>query len=138
MKIIKKTITIGKRKRALAKAIIQEGKGKVLVNSKSIDLFPLFQRLALQEPIRLSQEIIGDKIKQYDIFVTVKGGGSEGQIDASRLAIARAIIAETKSAELKKEFLCYDRMLLIADTRRKEQRKPNDSKARAKRQKSYR
>jgi small subunit ribosomal protein S9 len=138
MKIAKKTITTGKRKRALAKAIIQEGKGKVLVNSKAIDAFPLFQRLALQEPIRLSQEIIGDKIKQYDIFVTVKGGGSEGQIDAARLAIARAIIAETKSAELKKEFLRYDRMLLIADTRRKEQRKPNDSKARAKRQKSYR
>ena len=44
----------------------------------------------------------------------------------------------TKSAELKKAFLSYDRGLLVADTRRKETYKPGDSKARAKRQKSYR
>ena len=39
---------------------------------------------------------------------------------------------------MRKTFLNYDRSLLIADVRRKEQYKPNDSKARAKRQKSYR
>ena len=40
--------------------------------------------------------------------------------------------------KLKKTFLDYDRQLMIADIRMKEQRKPNDSRARAKRQKSYR
>jgi len=40
--------------------------------------------------------------------------------------------------KLKKQLLSYDRHLLVADVRRKEQRKPNDSKARKARQKSYR
>ena len=43
-----------------------------------------------------------------------------------------------KSKEISKTFLAYDRNLLIADVRRKETRKPGDSKARAKRQTSYR
>ena len=42
------------------------------------------------------------------------------------------------SEELKKAFVAYDKTLLVADTRRKEPYKPGDSKARAKRQKSYR
>jgi len=74
----------------------------------------------------------------FDIFINVAGGGPESQIEASRLAIAKAILAFTKNVELRKTFLNYDRSLLIADVRRKEQYKPNDSKARAKRQKSYR
>lgn len=138
MKIEKRTIITGKRKTAVAKAIIKQGTGRVRVNSKPIDIFPLFQKLSLQEPIILAEKILGNKIKEYDIEVTVTGGGQEGQIEAARLAIARSIISETKSAELKKEYVQYDRMLLIADTRRKEQRKPNDSRARAARQKSYR
>ena len=65
-------------------------------------------------------------------------GGRESQIEATRLAIARAITAFTKSPELKNAYNNYDWALLVADVRRKEQRKPGDSKARAKRQKSYR
>ena len=68
----------------------------------------------------------------------VKGGGTESQIAAARLAIARSLVEFTKSAELKKEFLKYDRNLLISDVRRKEACKPGDSKARKKRQKSFR
>ena len=59
-------------------------------------------------------------------------------IEASRLAIARALVEATKSKELKKAFIDYDRNMLVADTRRKEPYKPGDSKARSKRQKSYR
>lgn len=138
MKIEKRTIITGKRKAAIARALIKSGTGKITINSKPIDIFPFFQKLSLQEPIILAEKILGNKIKEYDIIVTVRGGGQEGQIEAARLAIARCLISETKSAELKKEYLQYDRMLLIADTRRKEQRKPNDSRARASRQKSYR
>ena len=71
-------------------------------------------------------------------MVNVNGGGSESRIEASRLAIARALVEFTKSKELKKSFSSYDKNLLIADTRRKEAYKPGDSKARRKRQKSFR
>ncbi len=69
----------------------------------------------------------------------MKGGGEKGQIDACRLALARALVkACGKSSELEDAFTLYDRSLLVADVRRKETRKPGDSKARAKRQTSYR
>ena len=84
----------------------------------------------------LAKEILG-KI-DYDIEVKTKGGGTESGIETARLAIARALIKITKNKDLKKAFVEYDRNLLIADTRRKETYKPGDSKARRKRQKSYR
>ena len=74
----------------------------------------------------------------FDIAVEVKGGGTESRMEASRLAVAKALVRFTKSAELKKAFIDYDRSLLVADVRRKEPYKPGDSKARSKRQKSYR
>jgi small subunit ribosomal protein S9 len=48
------------------------------------------------------------------------------------------LIEATKSKDLRKNFIAYDRNMLIADTRVKEAYKPGDSKAREKRQKSYR
>ena len=74
----------------------------------------------------------------FEIKVNVKGGGNESRIEACRLSIARALVEFTKSLELKKEFSKYDKNLLVADTRRKEAYKPGDSKARRKRQKSFR
>ena len=71
-------------------------------------------------------------------MVNVKGGGSAAQIEASRLAIAKAIVEFTKEEKVKNAFLAYDRNLLIADTRRKEPCKPGDSKARSMRQSSKR
>ena len=123
------------RKRSLAKASIKEGTGVVKVNKKPIDIFPTFHKLSLREPL-----VIAEKITplNFNINVNVRGGGAESQIEASRLAISRAIVGFTKGQELRNAFLMYDRSLLVADTRRKEQRKPNDSKARAKRQKSER
>ena len=72
------------------------------------------------------------------LSLSVHGGGEKGQIEAARLALARAIVKFTESTELEDEFLEYDRNLLVADVRRKEANKPGDSKARAKRQTSYR
>ena len=68
----------------------------------------------------------------------MRGGGSKGQIDAARLALAKGIVAFSKSKEVKQAFDIYDRNLLVADVRRKEAYKPDDSKARAKRQSSKR
>ena len=139
IKIVSKAITVsGKRKTAIAKATIKAGTGLVRINKKPIETFAFLHRLILQEPLRIAEEVLKEKAKTYDIEVKISGGGSESQIEAARLAIARAIVAYTASEELKRAYTNYDWSLLVADVRRKEQRKPGDSKARAKRQKSYR
>ncbi len=132
-----KIIASGKRKTAIARATITSGTGNVKINKKPISQLSFLRRLMIEEPLRISEQLLKTK-PAFDIFVNVQGGGVESQIEASRLAIARAILAFTKNAELKRAFSNYDRNLLVADVRHKEQYKPNDSKARAKRQKSYR
>jgi len=134
-----KIITIaGKKKTAIAKATIREGKGEVRVNKKLVETFDFLKRLSLLEPVKLAQDVLKEKLSKVDIDVNVKGGGNEAQIEAARLAIARALLAYSASPELKAAYLNYDRSLLVADVRRKEMRKPGDSKARKKRQTSYR
>ena len=133
----KNKLTIsGKRKTAIAKATISKGKGRVLVNKVPYENFDFFKRLIISEPIEITKKTLGNF--NFDISVNVKGSGKESQIAASRLAIARALVEFTKSEGLKKDFGDYDKNLLIADTRRKEACKPGDSKARRKRQKSFR
>lgn len=126
----------GKRKSAVAKVRLVPGSGKITFKGTPHDHMYFFHKLALHEPIQIFEHVVG-KIP-VDMIVTAAGGGTEGQIQAARLAIAKALVKHTKSAELKKAYLHYDRNLLVADTRRKEAYKPGDSKARAKRQKSYR
>jgi len=126
----------GKRKTAIAKAKIKAGSGKITINNENYKNLGFFKRMRIEEPLDLAKEKLGNL--NFDIDVRVVGGGKQGQNDAARLAIAKAIVAFTKDNELKKIYMNYDKMLLVADTRRKETRKPNDSKARAKRQKSFR
>jgi small subunit ribosomal protein S9 len=127
--------TSGKRKRAIARATLTEGTGKVRINKINIeDYTPKMQRMRLKEPLLLA----GDLADKIDIEVNIKGGGISGQADAARLAIARALVEYTKGERLRNTFLKYDRQLLVADVRMNEPSKPNDSKPRAKRQKSYR
>jgi small subunit ribosomal protein S9 len=131
-------ITIaGKRKTAIAKATIKPGTGIIRINKRPLNSLSLLRRFMIEEPLRITAETLKAS-PSFDISVNVKGGGQEGQIEASRLAIARAIISFTKNNDLKKKFQQYDRNLLVADVRQKEPYKPNDSKARAARQKSYR
>ena len=131
----KEIIISGKRKTSIARAVIRPGTGKVTVNQINYENLPNLRKLMISEPIKITERC--GKLN-FDISVSVKGGGEESQIEAARLAIARAIVEFTKSEPLRRELINYDRSLLIADTRRKEARKPGDSKARAKRQKSYR
>jgi len=136
--MVKENILVvsGKRKTAIAKAKIKTGTGKISVNKQNIQNFGFFRGMRLEEPLTIAHQVLGDF--NFDISVTVVGGGKQGQNDAARLAIAKSIVAFTKNSELKKAYSDYDKTLLVADTRRKETRKPNDSKARAKRQKSFR
>lgn len=131
-----KIVTTGKRKMSVARATIKAGTGKIKINKMSYEYLPMMKRLMIQEPLEIAKEKLGNI--NFDINIVVKGGGQESRIEASRLAIAKALVKATGSNELKKTFLGYDKHLLIADTRRKEAYKPGDSKARSKRQKSYR
>ena len=134
---IERNLTVsGKRKTAVAKATIKSGTGKVLINKVPYENLDFFRRLSIKEPIEITKKVLGNF--KFDIQVNVKGGGSQGQISAARLAIARALVEHTKDKKLKDSFSNYDKALLIADTRRKEPSKPGDSKARKKRQKSFR
>jgi len=131
-----KIIVSGKRKRSVARARIFPGTGKISINKKPYEFLSELRKLLIEEPLRIAEKVLG-KVN-YNIEVTTKGGGNESRIEASRLAIARALVQASKSKDLRKAFLEYDRNLLVADTRRKEAYKPGDSKARKKRQKSYR
>ena|SRR3989344_4178601 len=136
-KQIEKTIFSGKRKRAVAKLILKPGNGKVFYNQLPSTELGLFHRLALAEPLRIFNQELGEDLK-YDFYIKTFGGGREGQIQAARLTIARTLLGITGSDVLKKAFVKYDRNMIVQDSRRKEPYKPGDSKARARRQKSYR
>lgn len=127
--------TSGKRKMAVARATLREGKPLVKINNISLDAYePKMARLRIEEPLILAGEDISKKLF---ISVNVNGGGVTSQADAARLAIAKALVEYNES--LRQVYLDYNRQLLVADVRRKEPRKPNShGKARAKRQKSYR
>ena len=132
----KSIVVSGKRKRAIAKATIKAGKGTIRINKQLLKTVePEISRLRLQEPLEIAENL-KDKV---NINITMQGGGYQSKIEAARLTIAKALLAfSNNNAELKQSFLNYDRHLLIADTRRNEPHKPNDSKPRAKRQFSKR
>lgn len=100
--------TIGRRKTSVARIYVKSGKGNIEVNERSMsDYFPspILQTI-VKQPLE-STEVEG----KYDIKVNVVGGGSKGQAEAIRLAIARALckVDEEYRPILKKEgFLTRD------------------------------
>ena len=131
-----KIISSGKRKTSVARAILTEGNGKITINKKDYKNLQIFDKLKIEEPLRIAEDVLG-KVN-FDVSINVRGGGEKSQIEAARLALAKTIVNFTKSIELEKAFLAYDRNMLVADVRRKEAYKPGDSKARKKRQSSKR
>ena len=135
---IKKTVHVsGKRKKAIARATVVSGKGQIRINKRLLQLYyPRLARMRIMEPLLIAGDEI---IKKVKIDVDVIGGGLNGQAEAARLAIARGLVQFTGNKQLEKDFLSYDRHLLVADIRQRETRKPNThQKARSKVQKSYR
>ncbi len=129
-------VTSGKRKQAIAKAMIKEGMGKITIRKKDYKLLQFFDRLRMEEPIKIYEQVIGKL--NFDADITAMGGGEKSQVEAARLALAKGMVKFSGSKELSRAFLAYDRNLLVADVRRKEAYKPGDSKARRHRQTSYR
>ncbi|HIP17016.1 MAG TPA: 30S ribosomal protein S9 [Methanothermococcus okinawensis] len=129
--------TVGKRKTSIARATAKEGKGRIRINKKPIEIIePRYINMKLMEPVILA----GEAINSMDIDIVVKGGGISSQMDAARTALGKAIVEYTGSMEIKERFLDYDRTILVSDARRTEPHKPSRSTKgpRAKRQKSYR
>ena len=134
--IMKSVLRSGKRRTAIARAIIKEGTGRVLINGKPIEIIePEIVRMKLMEPFYF----IEDKTRlSVDIKVKVKGGGYMGQADAARTAIARSLLAWTDSEELRIKYTEYDRHMIVGDPRRREPKHFGGPGARAKYTKSYR
>ncbi|MFV2040813.1 MAG: 30S ribosomal protein S9 [Candidatus Hydrothermarchaeales archaeon] len=131
---MKQTLSTGKRKTAIAKAVIKKGRGRVRINRTPLEIYgPELARLKIFEPLQLSG--LHDKV---DIDVTVKGGGVMGQAEAVRTAIGKVLIDYSNDKELRDMFYEYDRTLVKNDPRRKEPKKYGGRGARAKKQKSYR
>ncbi len=127
--------TYGKRKTAIARAIIAEGGGRVRINKRPLEVIePEMAKLKMMEPLALA----GDLARKIDIEVNVSGGGVMGQAEAVRTAIGRGLVEFTKDLKLRDLFLEYDKIIIKSDVRRKETKKYGGHGARAKRQKSYR
>jgi len=128
-------LTSGKRKTAIARAVIRPGKGRIRINKVPLEIWePKLARDKIMEPLMLA----GDSWKEVDIDVKVQGGGFMGQAEAARMAIARGLLKWTKSSHLRTLFITYDRTMLAGDPRRKEMKKFGGPGARARDQKSYR
>jgi small subunit ribosomal protein S9 len=117
--------TVGRRKSAVARVYLYEGKGEMVINGKSAnDYFPIpMQQFKLNQPFNITETA-----KQYDVKVNVNGGGPTGQVEAVRLGISRALVKinEEYKPLLKKEGL------MTRDPREVERKKPGQKKARKK------
>ncbi len=100
---------LGRRKSATASARLYAGKGKVTINDKPADEYFSENKTHVAEitdPLALV-----NKQKDFDITILVKGGGIAGQVDAIKLAIAKALTvghADLRSTLKKAEFLKRD------------------------------
>lgn len=133
----KKVLVVsGKRKTAVARAVIKPGVGRVRVNRTPIEIYePEIARAKIMEPLLQA----GDDIwKQIDMDIRTSGGGYMGQAEAARMAAANALLKWTKSSHLRTVFTEYDRTMVAGDSRSKEPKKFGGPGARAKEQKSYR
>jgi small subunit ribosomal protein S9 len=114
---------IGRRKAAVARVFVREGKGNIVINKRGLDsYFPsgILQFIVKQPLAKL------DVVEKYDIHVNLNGGGFKGQAEALRLAIARALVKinpEDKPALKSEGFM-------TRDPREVERKKPGRPKAR--------
>ena len=114
---------IGRRKAAVARVYVNEGKGNITINKRSLEeYFPL---PTLQYIVKQPLELLGVS-GQYDIRVNLDGGGFNGQAEALRLGIARALVEI--NAENKPQLRAAG--FLTRDPREVDRKKPGRPKAR--------
>ncbi len=136
VKGVRVIIAVGKKKTAIAKAVIRPGIGRVRVNGVPIEIWPIeLARWKMMEPLLLAGKSLVNKV---DIDVTVRGGGVMGQASAVRMAIARGLVEYFQNPKLLELYMKYDPSMIKGDPRRTEPKKPGIKHARSKRQKAYR
>ena len=100
---------LGRRKSATARARLYAGKGNVTINDKPASAY-LSENKTLLAEVTDPLALVG-KQKEFDVTVRVNGGGLAGQVDAIKLAIAKALTAghgDLRSTLKKAEFLRRD------------------------------
>ena len=115
--------TTGRRKSAVARIYVNEGKGQITVNERDYkDYFTTHQlRGFIEQPLK-----VAESEGKYDIKANLDGGGLTGQAEALRLAISRALI----KIDPEKKPLLKSNGLLTRDPREVERKKAGRPKAR--------
>jgi len=116
---------IGRRKTAVARAYISDGKGKITINNRELNNY--FTTGTLQYKV-MQPLMLTDNEKSFDITVNVFGGGVTGQAEAIRLAITRAMVEINEEHRL----VLKPEGLLTRDPRMVERKKFGQKKARKK------
>jgi small subunit ribosomal protein S9 len=114
---------LGRRKSAVARVYLTEGKGNITINKRELkEYFPVGTlQYVVQQPLNLC-EVAG----QYDIKVNLDGGGITGQAEALRLGISRALLQVNSEFRSKLKAAGF----LTRDPREVERKKPGRPKAR--------
>jgi small subunit ribosomal protein S9 len=120
MEVINKS---GRRKTSVARAYVTTGSGKIVVNGR--DYKEYFTTPTLHYYVTQSLKV-SNSLEGYDVTVNVKGGGTTGQAQAIRLAIAKALVEV--NADLKKDLRAAG--LITRDPRMVERKKFGQKKAR--------
>ena len=117
--------TLGRRKTSVARIYLTKGKGNVTVNKKDYKVaYPVsVLQSKITQPFALTETL-----NQYDVKVNVKGGGINGQVEAIRLAISRALV----EIDAENKPLLKEDGLMTRDPRMVERKKPGQPKARKK------
>ena len=119
----------GRRKRSVARVFLRPGSGKIVINNR--DFAEFFKRdiykIVVKEPLEVTEQL-----ENFDVFATVKGGGTTGQAGALRHGLARALVNfnEENRAALRKAGM------LTRDAREVERKKYGKAKARRRDRKS--
>lgn len=114
---------LGRRKASVARVYLKKGKGDVTINGKDLNTY--FPTQVLQYKVGQPFELTSTT-GQYDVTVNVEGGGVNGQAEAIRLGISRALVSinEEHKPALRAEGL------MTRDPRMVERKKPGQKKAR--------
>ncbi|OIQ29388.1 MAG: 30S ribosomal protein S9 [Bacteroidetes bacterium MedPE-SWsnd-G2] len=116
---------IGRRKTAVARVYVAEGKGNITVNKKELNTY--FPTATLQYKVN-QPLVLTENAENFDITVNVYGGGITGQAEAVRLAISRAMC----ELDAENRGILKPEGLLTRDPRMVERKKFGQKKARKK------
>ncbi len=90
-KVVNLGMGVGRRKTAVARVYLREGNGKITINGKNVDEYfvDVLNASLVSEPF-----VVTETEGKYDLVITVRGGGINGQAEACRHGVARALVDE--------------------------------------------